>query len=235
MNYFLIPGNPPAVHFYKQWQDEIHPTIPGSKTFVSAYPKLDKTNNSVQFMNLVHETHLHQLKKFHEVTKAPINLLAHSLGAYFALRLLEDAPELINKAILIHPFLRAPGKRGQLILKTVALLQKVGPIPKFIIKNRNVLERFSQELTHITNDELEMTFHIAKHESKIIGDDLSDIKMQTHHREKIVVFFNKKDTWCTNQVVYGLKNQVKMVECHEPHDFIVNKEHRLSLLSKINR
>ena len=40
MNYFIIPGNPPALYFYQEWQKEIKAWQPQAHVFVSEYPLL---------------------------------------------------------------------------------------------------------------------------------------------------------------------------------------------------
>lgn len=233
MNYFLIPGNPPAVSFYKLWQDEIKAKHPFAQIRVAHYPKLQRTRNSHQAMNEILSSHLDQLNDFHREITAPITIIGHSLGGNFALKLLDVADDKIHQSILIHPFLRMPKKKGQLILKTVAALHEFQPLQKMLVTNRKILEYFSDELPHVSDEEMGNSFHIAKHESVIISPDQSPVKIDHAHRDKVLVFYHNKDTWCTPIVINQLRGQVALHECSEPHGFITNQKERQTLFDKI--
>lgn len=234
MNYFIIPGNPPAVHFYEQWGKEIIAKVPAAKVRVSHYPKLVKNLNSEKAMNDVVAAHLEQLMEFYNETNSPISILGHSLGGNISLRILnEDMNEVVKKAILIQPFLRSPGMLGQLILKAAAAIADREAIQAGLIKHRKFLEYLSRDLPHVTDEEIENCFHLVKHESKLIASDRSPIHIHHEKRDKVSVFYNRKDMWCSGGVIKDLREKVKLFECSEPHTFVTSGLHRRSLFDKI--
>ncbi|HXH73562.1 MAG TPA: hypothetical protein VNJ08_01255 [Bacteriovoracaceae bacterium] len=230
MNYFIIPGNPPAVHFYELWGKEIMVRVSGSKVRVSHYPLLEKNSNSEMAMNEVLAAHREQLRDFYNETKSPITIIGHSLGGYIGLKIFNE-----EKVILLHPFLKRPEKGGQFILKAVASLYHREIFQAAIIKNRRFLEYLSKDLPHVTDNEIEKSFHLAKHESILMAADITPIHIHPEKRDKVSVFYNRKDTWCTAGVIAELRKQVKLFECTEPHGFITSENHRQSLFSKILR
>lgn len=234
MNYLLLPGNPPAIHFYQLWQNEITTLQPNFKTKVSSYPLLLKTKNSNQAMETVYLAHLEQLQNFYHETSEPINLIGHSLGGYFAMRLLEQAnPAWIHQVVLLHPFLRKPNSMGKFILNSVATLQRYEILQKTVVKNRKFLEFFSSELPHVTDEEIFKTFHLGLHESRTIARDQSPIHVRSDLRDKVQVFYHPHDTWCQPHVINQLAQQIKVHECHEPHGFVTEEKYRRSLFEKI--
>jgi predicted alpha/beta hydrolase family esterase len=234
MNYFIIPGNPPAVHFYQLWGSEIIVRVPTAKVKVSSYPKLEKNSNSESAMNEVLTAHLEQLMDFYNETKSPITIIGHSLGGNMALKILhQDMNEVVKKAILIHPFLKRPSKVGQIILKTAASFYDRDALQAGLIKNRRFLEYLSNDLPHVTNEEMEKAFHLAKHELIQIASDTNPLHIHPEKRDKVSVFYKHNDPWCPAGVIAELCEQVKLFECTEPHNFVTSKLHRHGLLDKI--
>lgn len=233
MNYFLIPGNPPATHFYKLWGEEIRSLSPQAMVKVCHYPTLARTHDSATFMADVLAYHRQQLTRFYEECRGPITLLGHSLGGYFSLKLLEESVDIINQTILLHPFLRMPQKKGQFILKMAGALQGQDGFQTALIKNRRLLEMLFNDLSFITEVEIKNTFQIAKHEWNIIGTDQSPPFIQHEHREKVQIFYHPRDIWCSPSVVKSLRDQVSLLPCTEPHGFITSQKHRETLLRKI--
>ncbi|MFZ4712552.1 MAG: serine aminopeptidase domain-containing protein [Bacteriovoracaceae bacterium] len=233
MNYFLIPGNPPAVHFYELWQKEIMASDPKAEATVCSYPLLPKNSNSKKAIDDVLKYHEEQFNHFQQKVSSPVTIIGHSLGGNFALRLLNRNHKLIEKVILLHPFLRAPDIKGKIILKTVAALYPYENFQKNIIKKRKLLEYLSAELPHVSNDEIEKSFHLAYHEHKIIAPDKTPLMIDHEFRDKVSVFFKRQDIWCTDAVIKDLKRQVSLFECTEPHGFVTEEKYRNSLFLKI--
>lgn len=233
MHYFIIPGNPPAAYFYELWGKEIESSQPGACTVVSRYSPLTETTNSKQAMVEVLNGHHLQLKKFCEKIGSPCTIIGHSLGAYFAMGLLENESTLINKAILVHPFLRSPSLLGKLILKTVGGISYSGSLQQSILKVRKGLDYLHSDLKHVTDEEIRISFQLARHEEATIARDLNPINISKEHSEKIAVIHANKDTWCSPHSVAELRKSVKVYECLEPHAFVTKEDHRKSLFEKV--
>ena len=234
MNYLLIPGNPPAVYFYKLWKSEIESIEPKALVQVSSYGEMyNQDDFSVQQDEILFH-HQTQLKKFHKQVGNPVTIIGHSLGGFVALQLLEKYPQLIKDVILLHPFLRKPDPKGRFILKTVAALSKIQVIPNLVIKNRHILEWFSNELPFVTNEEMALSFKIGHFEANTILEDSSPLSFDHLEKKKLKVYYHPQDIWCPSEVVVQLKDQIQAIQCHEPHGFITEKKHRESLWKKMS-
>jgi pimeloyl-ACP methyl ester carboxylesterase len=234
VNYFLLPGNPPALHFYESWKKEILQKFPQARVQVAAYPSVAFSHDSALIMQQVLAAHLRSLEEFCGSSSRPATLIGHSLGGYFALKLSEERPELIKKAILIQPFLRAPTVRGQWILNLMKAIHPLESLKFGAVRYRKILEMFSNNLPFVSDEEIIKTFHLAAHEQTVIGQDHSPLLLGAELCRKIRVFYSANDTWCSPAVVAQLRGQVPIRECTEPHDFITQSHHRTSLFNRIN-
>lgn len=233
MNYLLVPGNPPAAHFYELWASEIKDQQPEASVKVSRYPSVTFQPDSQQAMDEILSVHLRQLTEAYQEQQKPVTVVGHSLGGYFALRLLEKAPEKIHQAILVHPFLRAPTLKGHAILKTVHALHGQTALQKIFIRSRKNIEKWVPDLAHLTKEEILSSFQLGRHEKATIGQDHSPLVFPPELRSKIKIFHTQKDTWCPFDLMKGVASQVTVQECTEPHDFITKAHHRQSLFSRI--
>jgi pimeloyl-ACP methyl ester carboxylesterase len=233
MRYLLLPGNPPAVHFYEVWKKEILRQQPGARVTISAYPLLDRHLNSVEAMKSILQVHSRCLQDFQRESGGPVTLIGHSLGGYFALKMLEENSSIVEKAILVHPFLRAPTRRGRMILNSAKTVGSISILKQGLLGSRKVLEKFLKNLSFVSDEELLKTFFIAFHENETIGKDRSPLIIAPEIRAKIRVLYTRGDTWCPPPVIADLNGQVFLKECPEPHDYVVHAQHRESLFSKI--
>lgn len=235
MNFFLIPGNPPAVHFYELWGKDIRDHHPGAEVFVSPYPLLPQGIPSSEAMDLITLSHLEQLKRFRETVSGPVIIVGHSVGGYFGLKLLEKDHAAADRLILLYPFLRQPDKTGQLILKAGGFAGGSERFRTLVIRAKKLIDRFTPALNIITEEELLVSAQLALHEGKTIGADFSACEIPEHLRAKTLVAHTKNDWWCGKRIVSQLGTSVTLIECDEPHSFVVNAGHRKSILKKIFR
>jgi pimeloyl-ACP methyl ester carboxylesterase len=233
MNLLLLPGNPPAVSFYEAWAREIRDQHPPSRIHVCDYPTPARQENSRAAMQEIREHFSNQLQNFQKAAGGKVTVVGHSLGGYFALQLLELHPELIEEAILLYPFLRAPSLRGQVILRTLHALFPWEKARHKLVQSRGLFERVSGALSEVSDEELRRTFHLARHEFAIIGRDRSLPQIAEALRPRVRVYYTESDTWCTPQVVSALRGQVRVFACSEPHDFIVRRENRQRIWARI--
>lgn len=184
-------------------------------------------------MHQVTEAHLANLREFHRETGQKITVVGHSLGGYFTLRMLERAPELIERAVLLHPFLRQPDPRGRWILNVASAVSPFDAFQSRLLRTRKLVEVFMRDLTHVTNEELRNMFQLAHHERRLIARDVSPVRLAPELREKVHVLYTEKDSWCSPAVIRDLEGQVALHKRAEPHGFVTDQKHRESLFKKI--
>lgn len=231
MNYFLIPGNPPAVHFYEQWAKEIEESQPDSVAVVSPYPQVSPDMNSEEAMDYIYRTHEAQLKSFRTRVKGDISLIGHSLGGHFGLRLLQNNPLLIHKAFLVFPFLREPTREGKFVLGLANAIAATGGLTSLILKTRPAMVKVIPELAFVSDAELRNAAAIARHEKHTIARDRSEFSVDEDLKKKIVIFHTKNDWWC-NQEFIGTLEGLQREVCSEPHSFVSVLAHRSGIFRK---
>lgn len=235
MNYLLIPGNPPARHFYDLWAQEIELHHPGSHAQVGVYPDLPLTSDSRQAMNLITDSLTQQLKDFHHQVQAPVIILGHSLGAHFALKMLEQSGDLVQAVGLLHPFLRRPQWRGRMILDFVSALSVAPRIPQTLVKSRRGLDLISAELPFVSDAEILNSFQIARHEKVTIGRDQTPLRISAADRARVFAFYCDEDIWCGSQVIRELEEQIPTQKFSAPHGFITERRYRDQVFTAIHR
>lgn len=233
VNYFIIPGNPPALHFYELWKNDILAKNPTAQVQISEYPKLDHNRDSGEVMQNILSTHAERLLAFQHANRGPLTLIGHSLGGHFALKLLNQHSDAIYRTVLIHPFLRTPSNRGKKIIQGLSLLHGRTLCQNLILRSRKFLERFNDDLAMVTNEQILTCLNLTFHEHNTIAQDQTHLVIDEALRSKLNVFYVPGDIWCSPNVISALEPQVRTIECTEPHDFVTSTDHRASLLEKI--
>jgi pimeloyl-ACP methyl ester carboxylesterase len=102
--HLLIPGNPAVAEHYRSWIREIESRHGcASVTYASSHVLFSRRLNYLEYeaaMRGHYEALLLGLGSEEKVT-----VLAHSAGAYFALRLLEAHPERIERVVVMFPYI----------------------------------------------------------------------------------------------------------------------------------
>lgn len=233
MNYFLIPGNPPAVHFYEKWSEEIRSLNSANQAIVSPYPEVKPEPDSQAAMEKMTRTHLFQLEAFHDIVKGPVVIIGHSLGSYFALELLRKKPELVQKVFLVFPFLRKPGMGGRAVLEVASVVSMSANLQKFILEYRRLLHPLVPELSFVTDEELKKAAVIARHEARTIALDCGPLILDPDQKSKIMIFHTKNDWWCGVKFISKVPEGIKTLECPEPHNFAGNRGYREKIFQRI--
>ncbi len=233
MNVFIIPGNPPATYFYEMWGREMVDCGFAKSFKVAKYPCFEKVHSSIEYFKKVEDEHFENYKRYLESIEGPVLLVGHSLGEYFALKMLERQPELVEKCVLLHPFLRAPTSRGKNILRTVKRLRSIPFFEKVVMKSRPILERLSSDYKHLTDGELKACLNIVPHEFALLGNDKSPLAIAPNISQKLRVFYSENDTWCPTSTISQVETNVKSKNCQLSHEFIVSKSQRTRMLELI--
>lgn len=229
LNFFVIPGNPPALYFYKEWESEWLSLYPKHSFFISPYPDLSFKQSSSAYINSIYEAHKRNFLQYQNNIQGPIILLGHSLGGYFAKRLSEELPELVEKCVLIHPFLRSPKKRAKLFLSALHYARKLDLFEELLLKKRKTLQKLNPDLQHLSDQELSIALKTAFHELKTIAAIKDPIRI--NEKKKFHLFYTQNDKWCTTQAIGELKEHISSEEVSATHDF-VRLSHDRNIMSK---
>lgn len=227
MHVFVIPGNPPAQHFYQLWAKEIEAKYQSVRVMISPYP------NTLTSLTDTITTHGQTLRKFHLAHGQPIKLVGHSLGGWIALHLLNEHLNLINKCLLIAPFLERPGLKGRMILKGMHWLDKSQKAQRLLLKQRPFLNRWIRDLEHVTDREIALSIALAAHEHRVIGRGKIPIERIQSVRDKLQLIYCDRDKWCPPKTVKELNRWIPCEKLEIQHDFITDKSQRHKVLESI--
>lgn len=233
--FFIIPGNPPAVHFYELWKNEILELLPNAIIRVAVYPNAIATVDPKTAMQFIADNLTSQVEILAKECASSVVLLGHSLGGYFAYEVLKNNPSIVANAVLLFPFLRKPTLQGQWILQCLRAIHYLSIIKNIVFGSRKLLERMLPVWIHIKDEELRVSFDLAFLEYHTIGQDNSELKIPLAIRSKLHLLYVPGDVWCSSLVINTLRAQVQSLQVDEPHAFIVSQQHRRTLLHKISR
>ena len=229
MKLFIIPGNPPATHFYEVWKNELLQLNPSLDIKISAYPQIKFQQSSHDFLKEIELYHEEKFLHFLEQSDTPSILIGHSLGAFFSFEILKRHPEKIKKCLMLHPFLRRPNWKGQAILKTIHLVRRFEASETAFYKLKPALEKINSDLKHVTNEEVSISLKLAFHELEVIGKNKNSLQIPDPLRDKIRLIYTPKDNWCTRKTLDELKNQVIAQNLKTSHDFVVFPHERQAI------
>lgn len=229
-NIFIISGNPPAIHFYELWKNEIISTDPQAKVGIARFPVLEMQQESTDyFRNFA--LHLEQqFLDWRATIDEPVGIIGHSVGGYFALEILKRQHAVIDKVALIYPFLRAPTRRGRTILKVVQSLQRWPHFEAAALRAQPWLSRLNADLATMTALEVQACLRLAFHEQKVISKDRSELNIEASLRSKLLFLYCDEDTWCPAPLIETMKKQVQQHRrVNASHAFIVHAQERAEL------
>jgi pimeloyl-ACP methyl ester carboxylesterase len=230
---FIIPGNPPALYFYKLWAEELQLEYPGCSVCISPYPKLPICNDSSQYFNDTIAAHGRELLAFQRAVKKKVVIIGHSLGAWMALRLIEEHDMIIENCLLLYPFLQRPSFKGRAILKSMHYLYNIPFIENLLLTGRPILEKVFKDLRHVTDEELRTSLTLAYHEHKMIGCSKEDLQISEQLREKLHMIYCDQDTWCPLHTVNKMKKWISCEKTNTTHGFITSTQERAIVLKSL--
>ncbi len=229
MKLFIIPGNPPATHFYEVWKKELLQLNPNLEIYISAYPQLNFQQSSSDFLKEVEIYHENKFLQFIENSDSASILIGHSLGAFFSYEILKRNSEKIKRCLLLHPFLRSPRLKGRAILKTINLVRRFEATENIFNKIKPALEKINSDLKYVTQEEASISLKLAFHEQEIIGKNKSPITIPDELRDKTRLIYTPKDNWCNPSTLEELKKQLVSVDLKTSHDFVLYPNERQAI------
>ncbi len=229
-NGMLIPANPAISSYYHKWIEEIETAgLPLNITYASSYVLFDKKLNYIQYDQALRD---YYKKIFLELSKeSKITLIAHSAGSYFALRLLEQFPEKVEKVIIMFPYI---GYSKYSLLNFVYIpyvIDRFFPLVEFISKYKNILFRYEKQIQNISSEQLKANLRFGVRQCTYFIDKKFPVETIACLKDKINFIYTEGDKWCPPKAIELLKDvsgQCRKVEL--PHDFILNESDRLKMI-----
>jgi len=220
--FIIIPGNPPASHYYKLWCSELNTQFPNYHFETFSYPKFEEDCSQKYLDNIVsHYVEIISSK----YPNQQINLIGHSIGGYFASRVLGKLQDKIDQCFLIFPFFGKAKIQGRSLLNLISFIDQNEIIRNTFVNNKNILGKFWKELTHISEQELHSSTRLAHHE-KLFFKSFESPDLDEKLLSKLHLIYNSSDTWCSVVSVDKLKQSMNSTFIDSVHDFVIYPKQR---------
>ena len=226
----LIPGNPAISSYYLRWIEEIEIENPLLDiTYASSYVLFSKKLNSVQYDQALREYYGNILLEMSKEDK--VTVIAHSAGSYFALRLLEQFPDKIEKVIIIFPYI---GYSKYSLLNFVYIpyiIDRFLPLVEFVSRYKNILLMYEKQIQNISSEQLKANLRFGVRQCVYFIDKKFPVETIAYLKDKINFIYTEGDKWCPPKAIELLKNissQCRKVEI--PHGFISTESERLKMI-----
>lgn len=223
--YLLIPGNPAVASYYYSWMDEIKSANPDIDiTYATSYVLYSKKLNYVEY-DLAMRKHYEDMFLALDASNK-VTIIAHSVGSYFALRLLEKYPDKIEKVILAFPYIGYSSIKSLNFLPILYWIDRVLPLVEIISRFKRFFTVFGQDVHNISSTELTACLRFGVRQCVYFNDNKFDICMVASQKDKIHLIYTEGDRWCPIETIELLKPISKFQKVNIPHDFIVRDEYR---------
>ncbi|MDF1678627.1 MAG: hypothetical protein P1U32_08050 [Legionellaceae bacterium] len=212
----IIPGNPPASHFYEGWKQEIE-RITHQNVIVDYYPSFSDITCSATYLQKIEDFYASTIRHHENIT-----LIGHSFGGYIALKLLAQYSANIEQCALLFPFLHSPGIRAKCTLAALHHINSKPWLKKPLIKSLNLLH---PNMAKLTPNEIGSGLTLACHEHNTIGRE-KNIHINPQLHPKITLYYTHNDTWCSKKMLRRLPPQLRTERIDVTHDFVTHQTQR---------
>lgn len=230
--YFLMPGNPAISNYYNNWANEIKKVDPKIKVIYASANIL--FNKNLDFVDYEQAMFSHYEKLFSKlIYSRQITIIAHSVGGYFALRLLEKYPKKIKKVILVYPYIGESTINPLNFVYLPYLIDRFLPLSETICFCKNIIERYDKSLTYLSKNELKICLRLGLKQCTYFNNYKFNTKRISKSKNKIYFIYNVNDRWCPKATIKILKPISNFKKVNLPHDFVLTENGRKSMAKAV--
>jgi hypothetical protein len=212
--FLIIPGNPPIVHFYKEWVGELQVIYPESQFEILSLPIFSNDISGKNYLKMV----VDHFEKIILAMDAQVTLIGHSIGGKFAYDLTERMPDIVDRCLLVFPFFGKPTLKGRFLLNLTSFVDKRDFISSFLSNKVNTLSRVIPETKYIISNELKSGIRLGRFEKEVMKEKMQTINPKT--RDKYQFYYNEEDDWCTLETLRSFEGLVSCFKVFAKHDFV---------------
>lgn len=230
-SYLLLPGFPAIANYYKKWAKEIEMNYPKLQVIYAKSDVLFSKDLNFEEYNQAMISHYERILL--KLKNSKTTILAHSTGAYFALKLLEKHPEKIERIVLIHPYI---GNSSVNIFKYANIAYTIDrflPLSETTAAIINYLSTHLKDFKKVSKKDLNVYFRFGFKQNTYFNKILLDTRLISKYKDKILFFYTINDKWCTNKTIQLLKSISKSKKILLPHDFIIYKKQRNEMIKEL--
>lgn len=228
----LIPGNPALASHYYSWIEEMEQAdLTLSITYATSYVLFGKKHNYIEY-DLLMRKHYEDI--FLSLSKSDkVTIIAHSVGSYFALRLLEKYPDKIEKVIIMFPYIGYSTISSLKYLPFLYMLDRVFPMAEIVTRCKSYFTVYGEDVHNISNPELLACLRFGVRQCTYFKKYKFDTHLISAHAAQLNFIYTEGDRWCPVETINLLNPISNHKKVDLPHDFIVKKENRLKMIHEL--
>ncbi len=227
----LIPGNPAVAGYYLEWIEEIERASNLEVTYATSYMLFGRRLNSREY-DLAMMKHYEDI--FLNLCKGEkIVIIAHSVGSYFALRLLTKYPEKIEKVFIMFPYIGYSKIFSLRFVSIPYLIDRVFPLTEIVSAFKNIFHRWDKSVLDISNKELASNLRFGVRQCHYFNSHKLETNSASFTKDKIDLIYCDNDRWCPEEAINILKPVTNHKKTDLPHDFILSKPNRLKMINEL--
>jgi pimeloyl-ACP methyl ester carboxylesterase len=228
----LLPGNPAVADHYRDWMREIesaHPEV--AMSYSTSYTLFPRRLGDTAYERAVRAHHEATLLSLG--AEGPVDIIAHSVGSYFALRLLESHPERVRRVTIIFPYLGKSNIWWMRFIWIPYALDRFVPLAEAVSWCKRLFQLRDPEARNISRRELVACLRFGVRQCEYFRRCAFDFGGVAPFREKIRFLYTEPDRWCPPETVEALKPISAHRRVSIPHDFIVSPTHRAKMIQEL--
>ncbi len=230
----LIPGNPVIAEDYYLWMQEIEERNNDvHMVYATSYILFDRKLNYVGYDRAkcqYHEKLLLELSATERVT-----IVAHSVGGYFALRLLEKYPERIERVVVMFPYIGYSIIWQLKFLWPLYQIDRIFPLAELVSMAKSFFKKWYGNTHNITSYDLTACLRFGVRQCVYFNNYKLDTTALAQYKDKIHFIYAENDRWCPPETIERLKLVSEYKKVNLSHDFIVRKDERLKMIDEIGK
>lgn len=230
--FLLIPGNPAVARDYQSWMKEIEQQYPHIyMVYATSYVMFDKKLSYIEYDRAMRQHYEDVLLELNSSEK--ISIIAHSVGSYFAFRLLEKYPEKIEKVTVMFPYIGYSTLPSLRFVSIPYWIDRFLPLAEIVARYKNLFRRSYGNVNDISNTELAANLRFGVRQCAYFNKYKLDTHIISNSKEKILFLYRDNDKWCPVETTELLKPISIHKKIALPHDFIQTSEHRMSMIREL--
>lgn len=231
--YMIIPGNPAVAGYYYSWIDEIkNRCADADAIYATSYVLFSKRLDYIKYPDLMFEHYEQTLLNLD--SSSEIEIIAHSVGSYFALKLLEKHSDKIKKITVIFPYIGYSDFLYLKFLYPVYLLDKFLPLVEAVSVIKNFFHIYDKEILNISSRELTACLRYGVRQCVYFNKYKLDTLKLAPYKDKVIFIYTEGDRWCPPKTIDLMKSISTSKKVNMPHDFILYKNYREKMIDELD-
>lgn len=228
----LIPGNPAVAGYYQSWIQEIESQFKSiDMVYATSYVLFDRKLTYIEYEIAMLG---HYEKLFLGLNPSEkVVIVAHSVGSYFALKLLEKYPDKIEKVIVMFPYLGYSTIKSLRFTWLFYSIDRYFPFVELVVRCKKLFQKWDKEVKNISNYELTACLRFGFRQCTYFNKYKFNTNNVSVSKDKIYFIYKNDDKWCPKPAVELLKPFSHYKEVDIPHDFIVEQDQRKRMTNEI--